>query len=199
MLILLVPTVLAAIAAALRAGSFAGLRRLHIDWWPLGFASLAAQLVIHNPPVNHQEWALVWGPPAWVMCLAALLIMLLRNALRPGVARIAWQVALLGLGLNLLVIVANAGYMPQSSSARLAVRGATLAYGDNPVELRNVAPIGPETRLAWLGDVIAQPRWMPMANVVSIGDVILSVGIAGLAVLTMSRRSSHVGGTPADS
>jgi hypothetical protein len=199
MLNLLLPVVVAAAAAALWAGSFTGLRRLRVDWWPLGLASLTVQLVIHNPPFNQQAFAFVWGPPLWVVCLGAMLAVLVRNAFRPGLARVGWQLAALGVGLNLLVVVANGGYMPQSASARLAVRGATLPSDVNVSELRNVTPIGPETRLAWLGDVIAQPRWLPKANVISLGDVVLSLGMAGLALSTIGRRGPHVGGIPADS
>jgi hypothetical protein len=199
MVSLLFPPALAALAAALRAGSFAGLRRLRLYWWPLGLGSLGVQLVIHNPPVNQQAWALMWGPSLWVISLCAMLAMLLRNALRPGGPRVGWQLAALGIGLNLLVVVANGGYMPQSQAARLAARGATLPANANVTELYNVAPIGPETRLAWLGDVIAQPRWLPKANVVSVGDVVLSLGLAGLAFLTIGRRVSHVEAESADS
>jgi hypothetical protein len=199
MLTLLIPIVLAAAAAALWVGSIAGMRRLRIEWWPLGLGSLAAQLVIHNSPFNQQAWALVWGPPLWVVCLGAMLAMLLRNALRPGVARLAWLLAGVGIGLNLLVVLANDGYMPQSASARLAVRGATLPADANVAELYNVTPIGPDTRLEWLGDVIAQPDWLPMANVVSLGDVVLSLGMASLGFLTITRRLPHVRGMPADS
>ena len=199
MLNLLLPAVVAAVAAGLWARSFAGLSRLRVDWWPLGLASLTVQLVIHNPPFDQQAFALVWGPLLWVICLGAMLAVLLRNALRPGLARVGWQLAALGVGLNLLVVVANGGYMPQSASARLAARGATLPSDANVTELRNVTPIGPDTRLAWLGDVIAQPGWLPRANVVSLGDLVLSLGVAGLALSMIGRRHPHVGGIPADS
>ena len=199
MLTLLIPAILAALLAAVWVGSLAGLRRLHIEWWPLGLGSLAAQLVIHNPPFNQQAWALAWGPSIWVVCIVAMLAMLVRNALRPGVARYGWHLAALGVALNLVAVLANGGYMPQSQSARIAVRGAVLPADTNVTELHNVTPMGPDTRLAWLGDVIPQPRWLPMANVVSVGDVTLSLGIAALAFLTIGRRSPHVRGMLADS
>jgi Family of unknown function (DUF5317) len=198
MLTLLCLSIVTAAGAALWAGSFAGIRRLRIEWWPLGLGSMAVQLVIHNPPFNQQAWALAYGPAIWVICLLAMLVMLLRNALRPGVARYGWQVAAVGMGLNLLVIVANGGYMPQLPAARIAVRSATLPADANVTELYNVTPIGPDTHLPWLGDMLAEPRWVPMANVVSVGDLILSLGVAGLALLTVAPRSSHVRGTLAD-
>jgi Family of unknown function (DUF5317) len=199
MLTLLMPAVVAAFVALVWTGSLAGLRRLRVTWWPLGFGSLAVQLVIHNPPFNQQGWALAWGPPIWVICIMAMLAVLVCNALSPGAARYGWQLAALGVALNLLVVLANGGYMPLSQPARIAVRGAALPADANVTELHNVTPMSPETRLAWFGDVIPQPRWLPMANVVSVGDVMLSLGMATLAFLTIGRRSPHVGGTLADS
>jgi hypothetical protein len=66
--------------------------------------------------------------------------------------------------------------------------------------LHNVAPIGPTTRLAWLGDVIAQPAWLPKANVVSIGDMLLSIALAWWALQTFSGgRQTQVWRRAADS
>jgi Family of unknown function (DUF5317) len=199
MLILLFPAILSGVIAAFWAGSLAGLRQLRIEWWPLGAAALAVKALIQDPPINQQAWDLVWGPPIWIVCLVAIFAMLLRNALRPGAARIGWQLAALGIGLNLLVVVANGGFMPQSPSARIAVKGTTLPADTNVTWLSNVTAMSPDSRLGLLGDNFAQPTWLPMANVVSVGDLILSFGIASLAFLTIGRRSAQVRGIPADS
>ena len=196
---LLLPVVVASLAAALWAGSFAGLRRLHIEWWPLALASMGVQLLIYNPPWSQQAWALAWGARIWVLCLVAMLVVLIRNATRPGVTRVAWASAALGVGLNLTVVLANGGYMPQSTEARLAARGTPMSAAANVTQLSNVTVLGPDSKLAPLSDVIAQPRWLPRANVVSVGDLLLCVGLVGLAVLTIGCRPAQVGGSPADS
>ena len=195
---LLAPVVLAAAAAWLRSGSLAGLHRLRIRWWPVAIASICAQLVLHNPPFNQQAWALAFGPALWMACLAGMLAVVLRNAVQPGPARVAFLVAALGLALNVVVITANGGYMPQSSEARIAARGSALAADANLTELYNVTPAGPDTRLAWLGDVIPQPSWLPRANVISLGDVILSLALAGLLLVTIGRRDTQLKENPAD-
>jgi hypothetical protein len=196
---LLLPVLIAAVAAALWAGSLAGLRRIRIDWWPLALGSMGVQLIIHNPPWNQQAWALAWGAPIWVLCLACMLAVLIRNAVRPGITRFAWALAALGVGLNLTVVLANGGSMPQSMEARLAARGTPMSADANVTQLSNVTVLGPETRLAPLSDVIAQPRWLPRANVVSIGDIVLCAGLVGLTVLTLGVRPAQVGGPLADS
>ncbi len=183
---LLVPAALAVTLALLLGGSLGAWSHVRVRWWLVAIGALAVQLALFNPPIDRQPWAIEWG--AWLSLAArgALLAVVLRNL--AGVAapmRLAWLLAALGMAMNVLAITANAGYMPQSSQARVAARGATLAPArENGPQLRNVKPIDAETRLVWLGDVIPQPAWVPRANVVSLGDLVLSVGFAFWAFQT---------------
>lgn len=200
MLGLLLPLVLASVGGALWVGSTAGLRRVRVEWWPLALGSIAVQLVLYNPPVDRQPWALTWGPWIWVACLSGLLLVCVRNALVKGPTSGAFRLAALAVGLNLLVVLANGGFMPQSPEARLAVRGIALIADGAPAQLRNVVPSDPETRLAWLTDVIPQPTWLPTANVVSIGDVVLSLALGWWAFqLLASVPRTQVRRRPTDS
>ena len=200
MLGLLIPVVLTSAVGALWVGSWAGLQRLRILWWQLALGSIAVELVLHNPPVDRQSWALAWGPWIWVACLGAMLAVLVRNGLSNDPARGAFRVAAVGVALNLFVVVANGGIMPQSAEARLSARGIPLVTAGAPPMLRNVVEIGPETRFAWLSDVFAQPSWLPKANVVSIGDLVLSTAMALWAFQTITaRRRTQVWRRTADS
>jgi hypothetical protein len=175
---LIAPAGLAILLALALGGSFAGWADLRVRWWPAAIGAFAVQLVLHNPPLDQQPWALVWGPWIWVMSLLVMLGVLCRNGAAAGRSRLPWQGAALGVALNLAVVVANGGYMPQSAEARSVTRGvAHTSEQETSGHLRNVTPIGPETRLAWLGDVIPQPAWLPRANVVSLGDLLLSAGL----------------------
>jgi hypothetical protein len=186
---LLVPAGLAVLLALALGGSFAGWAHLRVRWWPLAIGALAVQLVLHNPPIDQQPWALMWGPWVWVSAMLSMLAVLVRNSLMPGAAVSPWRIAALGVALNVVVVAANGGYMPQLAEARDIVRGvAQAAEQDQSVHLRNVAPVGPETRLAWLGDVIPQPAWLPRANVVSLGDLLLSLGLGYWAFQTTALR-----------
>jgi Family of unknown function (DUF5317) len=160
---------------------------VHIAWWPVAFASLGLQLVLHNPPVDRQPWAIQFGPLIWVLCLVALLSVLVRNAVAYRTDRAAWAIAALGVGLNLLVVTANDGYMPQSPEARQAVHSAP-AQASTESKLRNVLPMSDSTKFGALGDVISEPGWWPNANVVSIGDLVLGAGLALWAFKVSSRR-----------
>jgi Family of unknown function (DUF5317) len=200
MLGLLIPLFGASTIAAWRVGSFAGLQSRRIDWWPLALASIAAQLVLFNPPIDRQPWALEWGPWVWVASLITLVAVLMRNALSAELGRAAFVLGALGVGLNLMVVLANGGHMPQSPEARLAVRGTPLIQPGAVPQLHNVAASGPDTRFTWLGDVFPEPAWLPTANVVSVGDLMLSTALAWWAFRAIiSAPSIQVRGELADS
>ena len=175
-------------AALLRGGSFAGWARIQVSWPMVALGSLLIQLLLHNPPADHQPWAIAWGPMIWTSCLVALFAVLVRNAFASKVSSFPWLLAALGVGLNLLVVVANGGFMPQSAEARVAVRGESLTVTrSSEPRLRNVVPMTDQIQLSPLGDFIPEPSWLPNANVISIGDLLLGSGLAWWAfVITTS-------------
>jgi hypothetical protein len=104
-----------------------------------------------------------------------------------------WVVAL-GTACNLAAIAANGGVMPASAKA-MAV--AHLKTGPG---FANSAPVT-HARLAFLGDIIPTPPWLPLHNVASIGDLLIAGGaVLVVACQTRPRRRaaalspSHPGG-----
>ena len=83
-----------------------------------------------------------------------------------------WLIVL-GGGMNFVAIAANGGVMPTTAWA-LETAGAEEATGD---EFRNSGVVD-DARLVVLGDFLAIPEPVPLANVFSIGDVVLVVGLA---------------------
>jgi MFS family permease len=79
---------------------------------------------------------------------------------------------LIGIGgaCNALAIAANNGVMPAQSSAL-----ATAGIVQVPGEFANSTAVD-DPKLWFLGDVFALPAGAPMANVFSVGDVLLLVG-----------------------
>jgi hypothetical protein len=126
----------------------------------------------------------------------------LRNARPKGPGFIPAFVVALGLGLNTLVIVANGGYMPQSREAAAEVWGNPSAATVDSARLENTRPMDQTSQLAWLGDTLPEPRWLPRANVLSIGDVMLALGMAGWILGSSSSggaaRDRRNGGAAAD-
>jgi len=89
---------------------------------------------------------------------------------------------LLGLMANATAIIANHGLMPVSASA-------ARADGLSPGVHENVF-VGP-SRLTFLGDVFALPSELPLANVFSIGDILIGIGMIMFVVLVSIREDAR--------
>jgi uncharacterized protein DUF5317 len=191
MFALLSPSLAALALAVLRNRSLAGLNRLHIAAWPLGLAAFGTELALTSTPFGQHQLGLMWGSAVWVAALIAMTIVLARNAwVCSSAARWAWTLAAAGVLLNIVVVVVNGGHMPQSQEARIAaaVSAERVAGLASEPGWRNVAPMTSETRLAWLGDVLPEPNWLPLHNVMSLGDVLLASGFAAVLYLATTPR-----------
>jgi Family of unknown function (DUF5317) len=106
---------------------------------------------------------------------AALLVFAAINLRSCGIA-----IASLGVLCNALAIATNGGYMPARQGA-LATAGK-LYGGASDVNSRL---IDGSTRFAFLGDLFAVPKGVPLANVFSVGDVLIAAGVALVIALAM--------------
>ncbi len=161
------------VAGLLLGGRIERLGDLGIRWAWLAVAGLVVQLVIFLTPAGD-----ALGPLApWVYALstAAILAVILVNLRVPGLALVA-----LGAAGNLAAIVANGGYMPVSPQAL-----ASLGWEEAPGYSNSAATADPV--LAPLTDIFAMPSWLPFANVFSVGDVLIAIGIAVTIALAMRR------------
>ena len=185
MLGLLAPTLIALVAALACGGSVRGLVATRVRAWPAVLIGFGIELLLYNPPLDGQAWAMAIGPWVWLATRVVFVLVLVINGWSAGgTPNWPWRVAALGVALNTLVIAVNDGHMPQSPEAAVAVWGASHI---DPGRLQNVAVMGPETRLVWLADIVAEPGWLPLRNVVSLGDILLAAGVA-LWVFTATRN-----------
>jgi hypothetical protein len=82
---------------------------------------------------------------------------------------------------NLLAIVANGGYMPADPDALAGLERLPQAGYSNSRLVDGV--------VLWpLTDLFAMPAWVPLANVFSVGDVLIGVGAAVAVVAAMHGR-----------
>ncbi len=176
-MLLLLPPLLALVAAVLRGGSLRALAALPLRGGGVLLAALAVQIALYLPPLRASALVAQVGGALYVVSLGLALVGALRNR---GLGPSVW-VATLGLALNATVIVANGGYMPVSAAALRAVGGVqgVHAIADARV-FTNTHLAGPTTRLAPLSDVIPVRLAGGTGNVYSVGDVLLAAGIAAL-------------------
>jgi hypothetical protein len=155
-------------------GRLSGLARLDFEWAPLIALGMAIQLALFSGPIAASVGSA--GPPIYVGSSLLVLAAVFRNWSITGLPIVA-----LGAASNLAAIVANGGYMPASAAA-LAAQGR-----DAPSVYSNSTYVA-EPALAPLTDIFAMPTWIPMANVFSIGDILIAAGIAVTIVVAMRRR-----------
>lgn len=149
---------------------------VRFEWAWLAIAGLLVQVVLFSGPVAEEVGDL--GPPIYMASTAAVLVAVLRNWRVPGLSLVA-----LGAGSNLAAIVANGGVMPASPGAVAALDMEDGAGFSNSVVMTDPA-LGPLT------DIFALPAWLPFANVFSVGDVLIGVGVAVVIALGMHRRGA---------
>lgn len=163
----------------LLGGRLDGLARLRVRWAPIALAALAVQLVLFSPLGGALPDA--GGRAVYVASTAAVLLVVLANLRLAGAPVLA-----LGAAANLAAIVANGGVMPADPAA-LEAAGITLDAPSNSAVVAD-PPLRPLT------DIFHLPAAMPLANVFSVGDVLIALGVA-IAIAAAMRRSPNV--TPA--
>jgi Family of unknown function (DUF5317) len=152
---------------------------LRLRWAPLMVIGLLVQVALFTGPLG--PWVGDAGPAVYVGSTALVFVAVLRNVAIPGVSIIA-----IGAGCNLAAIVANGGWMPADPDALAAVGGPPTGPSNSIV----VA----EPALQPLTDLFALPDWLPFANVFSVGDVFIGIGIAATIALAMRTRPVVDGG-----
>jgi hypothetical protein len=154
----------------LLGGRLDRLATLRLRWAPLILAGLAIQVAIFTDAGGRLAGDA--GPAIYTASTALVFVAVLRNVTIPGVALIA-----VGAGCNLAAIVANGGWMPADPAALAAIGGAGGGYTNSVLV--------PEPAMRLLTDIFALPAWLPLANVFSLGDVCIGLGVALTIVLAM--------------
>jgi Family of unknown function (DUF5317) len=164
----------------LLGGRLAGLAELQFRWAPAMLLGLLIQVVLFSTPVSDVVGAA--GPPIYVGSTGLVLFALLLNYKVTGIPVIA-----IGAISNLAAILANGGYMPADPGALASGGGSVPDTYSNSVVVANPA-------LQPLTDVFALPTWLPFANVFSIGDVLIGIGVFVVIVVAMRRPVTSVAG-----
>jgi hypothetical protein len=163
----------------LTGGRAAGLAALRLAWAPVIVLGLVAQVVLFSEPAAARVGDL--GPALYVGSTLLVVVAVLRNRSIP-----AMPVVIAGAACNLAAVVANGGSMPSTPGA-LAAAGKALPAGYSNSSLAADPALWPLT------DVFALPHGLPLANVFSVGDVLIGVGVALVIVFAMRRAAAPAG------
>jgi MFS family permease len=178
---------LALVVGALAGGGLPRLAALRLRWLPV----LLLALVLRVGVVLLQDNGIATDLPlAWGIVVAYLLIFafLWVNVRVPGL-----QVAAVGIGLNFLAVLINAGRMPIWPGAFDAAGFSRDAIAGDPFHFLVTAGTVADFVAGGgiFGDVVPIP--IPLIrDVVSIGDLLLALGIFWTIVYTMTRADAPV-------
>ena len=167
-MILLVGLAVVIVSVPLCGGQLSRLGAVKLRWGPVVLAAIALQVLVINvlPDALPSAIAAALHLATYGLAVAFLVV----NRSVPGL----WIAGTGGL-CNLAAIIANGGVMPASDAARRTA-GLPAPRGGH---FTNSATVK-HPKLLFLGDIFAIPKSWPLANVFSIGDVLLIVGAAVL-------------------
>ncbi len=161
----------------LTGGRWTSLGSLRIRWSLLIVLAIVLQVALFAEPIAGQVGTM--GPLLYVGSTALVIAAVARNLAVRGM-----PLVLAGALSNMTAVLVNGGYMPASQSALdLAGRSVPTVYSNSSSAA--------DPALWPLTDVLALPGWMPLANVFSLGDALIGLGIAAIVVLTMRNPASE--------
>ena len=183
---------LALIVGALAGGGIPRLANLGLRWSWLLLLAIGLRVL---PAVTDRLDLLRDVPMGWVLVAAYALVFiwLWGNWRVPGL-----QIAAVGIGANMAAVLLNAGQMPIWSAAFVAAGFSEADIAGDPFHfLLRAESVGDfVARGGLFGDVIPIP--VPfIRDVVSLGDVLLAIGIFWAIVFSMTRTGAPSRGTVA--
>jgi hypothetical protein len=155
----------------LRGGRLESIAETRFRWGWLALVALAIQVVIFSPIAGTGLGAA--GRWIYVGSTALVVLVVVLNLRLAGL-----PIVLAGALSNLAAILANGGSMPASPSALAAV-GHTVSDGPTNSAVVTHPALEPLT------DIFATPAWLPLANIFSVGDVLIAIGVAVAIVAAM--------------
>ena len=152
--------------ALLRGGRLINLADVRLRAWWLLLLGFGLQVASNYLPAD-ADWAQEVGVGLVLVSFVPLLALVILNRDKPGM----W-LAGVGILMNFSVIALNGGMPVLTEAAQVASNYQTEVVVD---DYKHVV-MGPDTRLATLGDVIPL-RVVTVGTVISLGDVFLAVGL----------------------
>ena len=168
---------LAVLVGRLLGGKLGNLAAVHLRAKGLAFAAVALQVAAFPSGVLPWTTPLVVAKVLWLSSYVLLVSFLVLNRKLRGIPVVA-----AGVACNLCAVLANGGLMPVLKSA-LTASGGHYDLHNNSIQLGH-------PHLALLVDRWGAPAWVPLANVFSVGDVLIAIGVSLAIVAAMRGRRS---------
>ncbi|WP_066074852.1 DUF5317 domain-containing protein [Neobacillus soli] len=154
----------------LRKGNLRALAKLKLKWGWIFPLLLVVELVVFMLQNDSEFLAQVSGY-IYIAVYVLGLLFLFMNRKNPGFILI-----LIGVFLNFLVMVINGGRMPVSVEAAAVLDPGYVEVLKDSLYAKHTM-LTASTHLGFLGDVIPISNPYPRTQIISIGDIIMNIGI----------------------
>jgi hypothetical protein len=173
--VLALPVVVAVALGLALGGSLGQLAEISLRAAWLFLAAIALQVVAF--PVSGLPWRTheTVASVLWVASYGLLVVAAVLNRQIAGVPVVA-----AGMCLNLLAILANGGTMPVGYEAMHEAGRVSETHANSTAMT--------DPSLPWLVDRWAAPDWLPLANVFSVGDLVIALGALVIVLAGMGVR-----------
>lgn len=170
----------------LRSGRFKNLVQIEIKLFPLLILALIIRAFIRTTYFTSSPTAPAWGGHLFNLANLSIIVFLFFNLHLKGIKFI-----LAGSILNSMVIFLNGGQMPISLKKAEMLGLASEIQKMLTKPWYPSVPVSPKTTLPILGDVIPFKPPVLFNNLISLGDLLILVGIFWLVQAEMQHRSKH--------
>ena len=179
MLFIIYPLILGLIIGYISGGNLKRLVQKHLYWKWAAVSAILVQIFIFSPFLKSFPEAIrvVLHYASYVL----LLVFILRNIKAPGIALIG-----AGVFANALVTFLNGGYMP--TLPENLKNTPITKYAEVISQVRavgNSSAVTGQALLPWLGDIFYIPAWVPFSEALSIGDILIGIGIFTYLLINM--------------
>jgi len=162
-------------------GNVRRLKHVRIVGEPILLVAIVVQLVL--PLLPWSRYLFYW---LWLLSFPVMFLVCVSNLRKVGFAAIGS-----GVALNFIAIVSNGG-MPVAAEAIIGAGYSGSPLNAVPSESLAHMLASSETRLIVMGDIMSLPGPDVIQGVVSVGDVLLMVGITVFLVSAMLCREDKV-------
>lgn len=184
--------VLSVIVGFLRKGNLWGLATLKLKWGWVFPILLIVQLVVFSYQNDITFLGQISGYIYIIVYILGLTFLFLNRHYK------GFVLILLGVLLNFIAIAANGGRMPVSLEAAAILQDPVFLEAlKNELYAKHIA-LSEATRFGFLGDIIPLTDPYPRTQVISIGDVIMNIGIFFFIQHLMTSQKSEVASIPVE-
>lgn len=176
--------IISLIVGFLRKGNLRGLAQLKLKSGWIFPLLLVIELAVFFLQNDSKFLGQISGYIYMVIYIFGLLFLLL-NRKNPG-----FLLILIGVFLNFLVMVINGGRMPVSVEAASVLDPGYIEALKESLYAKHQA-LTSSTHLGFLGDIIPLSKPYPHTQIISIGDIIMNIGIFIFIQYLMVRRSKE--------